>query len=250
VERPGDSEHDQSLPDPLRPCVCGHLVYDDRESRCPLCACQGHKPRLPTAGDHTDAALVSSRAGEAWRGPQPELSGPSRCCLLQQHTSAPNLCQRMILAGIAPATRSGSARPWAVPGAHSPRAGAGFPVRNPAGPGYPVRLWPPPPQLAGQADSRRHAAAVSAESRHLDLKRVQTEAASGLAASSEDNLRRHRPEPPSRRPAQPWQVTGVPGPRHQRHITTRVPVYQRLSRCVTASEWVTPVLLSVPAVKV
>jgi hypothetical protein len=83
-----------------------------------------------------------------------------------------------------------------------------------------------------------------------DLKRVQTEAASGLAASSEDSLRRHRPEPPRRRPAQPWQVTGVPGPRHQRRITTRVPVYQRVSRCVTASEWVTPVLLPVPAVKV
>ena len=193
MERPGDSERDQPQPDPSRSCVCGHRVYDDRESRCPLCACQEHKPRLPTAGDHTDAALVSSRAGVAWRGPQPELSGPSQCCLLQQHTAARNLCQRTLLVSIAPATRSGSARPWAVPGAHSPRAGAGIPgAGKSVGPGYPARLWPPPPQLAGQADRRRHAAAVSAESRHLDLKRVQTEAASGLTASGEDSLRRHR----------------------------------------------------------
>jgi hypothetical protein len=222
--------------------VCGHRVYDDQESRCPLCACQEHKPRLPTAGDHTDAALVSSRAGEAWRGPQPELSGPSRCCLLQQHTSARNLCQQTLLAGIAPATRSGSARPWAVPGRTQPPCGRGIPGagKSPPAPGIRPGCGRPRPSLpgvtdTGQADSRRHAAAVSAESRHLDLKRVQTEAASGLAASSEDSLRRHRPEPPSRRPAQPWQVTGVPGPRHQRHITKRVPVYQRVSRCVTTS---------------
>jgi putative transposase len=43
-----------------------------------------------------------------------------------------------------------------------------------------------------------------------------------------------------------WNPTG---PRHQRHITTRVPVYQRVSRCVTTSEWVTPVLLSVLAIR-
>jgi hypothetical protein len=136
-----------------------------------------------------------------------------------------------------PATRSGSARPWAVPGAHSPVRARAFPVPGiPGGPGYPPAVAAPAPACRA-GDTRRHAAAVSAEPRHLDLKRVQTEAASGLAASSEDSPRRHRPEPPRRRPAQPWQVTGVPGPPHQRHITTRVPVYQRVSRCVTASEW-------------
>jgi hypothetical protein len=39
-------ERCQSLQEPARSCVCGHQVYDDREPRCPLCACQDHRPRL------------------------------------------------------------------------------------------------------------------------------------------------------------------------------------------------------------
>ena len=108
----------------------------------------------------TSSRPAPARLGEAG---SPNCPRPSQCCLLQQHTAARNLCQRTLLASVAPATRSGGARPWAVPGAHSPRAGAtGYQRRGPPSARYPARLWPPSPQLAGQADIRRNVA-VSAE---------------------------------------------------------------------------------------
>ena len=214
-------------------------------ARCAPARSTGHGRRPPVIAP----ILPSSRPAQPRLGEARSPNYPGR--------PSAAFCNSTLLHGTCVSERSWPASPRqpvsVVPGrgpsrAHTaPVRARAFPVPGIAGPGYPARLWPPPPQLA---DVRRHAAAVSAEPRHLDLKRVQTEAASGLAASREDSLRRHRPEPPRRRPAQPWQVTGVPGPRHQRHITTRVPVYQRVSRCVTASEWVSPVLLLVPAVKV
>lgn len=68
-----------------------------------------------------------------------------------------NLCPRTLLASVTPATRCPrGARPWAVPGAHSPRAGATVPgAGNPVVPGHPARLWPSSPQLAGHVNIRR-----------------------------------------------------------------------------------------------
>lgn len=47
-------------------------VYDE-EPRCPLCACQEHKPRLLAAGDHSAPAAVSPGTGQGRKGVQPEL---------------------------------------------------------------------------------------------------------------------------------------------------------------------------------
>jgi hypothetical protein len=74
VTRPADNNDAPPLPSAPRSCACGHPVYDDQEPRCPLCACQEHKPRFPAVCDHSAPATVSPDAGEASTGPQPELS--------------------------------------------------------------------------------------------------------------------------------------------------------------------------------
>ena len=150
VTRATATTNDQIRPAASRSCTCGHPVYDDQESRCPLCACQEHKPRLPTAGEHTAPAPVSPGTGEAWRGPQPELSGAARCCLLQQHAAARNLCPRTLLASVTPAARCLRCPAVGRPGRTQPPCGRDRTRRResrrvrasgPAG--------PPLPQLAG-----------------------------------------------------------------------------------------------------
>lgn len=74
MTRPADNNDAPPLPSAPRSCACGHPVYDDQEPRCPLCACQEHKPRFPAVCDHSAPATVSPDAGEASTGPQPELS--------------------------------------------------------------------------------------------------------------------------------------------------------------------------------
>jgi len=55
--------------------------------------------------------------------------------------------------------------PWAIPGAHSPRAGViGPSTAIPVIPGHPARLWPSLPQLAGHVNIRRALLPVPAES--------------------------------------------------------------------------------------
>jgi hypothetical protein len=62
VTRPADTTDALLLVSAPRMCVCGHPVDDDQEPRCLLCACQEHKPRLPTAGDHSTPAAPAARA--------------------------------------------------------------------------------------------------------------------------------------------------------------------------------------------
>jgi hypothetical protein len=123
VTRPVGSTSDQILPAASRSCVCGHPVYDEQEPRCPLCACQEHKPRLLTAGDHSAPATVSPVTGDAWRGPQPELPGPSRRCLLRQHAAARNPRPRTLLAWVAPAARGQRCPAMGRPGRTQPPCG-------------------------------------------------------------------------------------------------------------------------------
>jgi hypothetical protein len=71
VTRPADNT-DALLPlSAPRMCVCGHPVFDDREPRCPLCACGEHKPRLVTLGDRSAPASVLS-------GPRKSITGTMR----------------------------------------------------------------------------------------------------------------------------------------------------------------------------
>jgi hypothetical protein len=166
VTRPADSTSAPPLLSAARSCVCGHPVYDDQEPRCPLCACQEHKPRFLTADYHSAPATVSPGTGEAWRGPQPGLSGPSRCCLCNSRPLPRKLCPRTLLASVTPAPRqpgARGARPWAVPGAHSPVRARPLPVpgiRRPRASGPAVAV------LAPACRARQypaHAAAVPAE---------------------------------------------------------------------------------------
>ena len=87
-----------------RLCACGHPVYDE-EPRCPLCACQEHRPRLSAAGDHGAPTAVSPATGEGWKGAQPELPRAARYRFLRRHAAARNLCPRTLSASVVPAAR-------------------------------------------------------------------------------------------------------------------------------------------------
>ncbi len=57
---------------------------------------------------------------------------------------------RTFLASVARQPAASGARPWPVPGAHSPREGATVPGRRgTAGSGLSARLWPPRPSESG-----------------------------------------------------------------------------------------------------
>ncbi|MGH3122753.1 MAG: ISKra4 family transposase [Streptosporangiaceae bacterium] len=64
VTRPADSMNDQILPAASRSCVCGHLVYDDQEPRCALCACRDHRPR-PSAAREQGSPFPAWHRGQA-----------------------------------------------------------------------------------------------------------------------------------------------------------------------------------------
>jgi hypothetical protein len=125
VTRPADNTDAPLLLPAPRSCVCGHPVYDE-DPKCPLCACQEHKPRQLTARDHSTSATAWSGVGEGRRGSQPELPG-GRQALPASATPAIR-CQRHPAVGRR--------------GAQSPRAGATVPG---AGPGHPARRWSPSP---------------------------------------------------------------------------------------------------------
>jgi hypothetical protein len=148
----------RSCPHNAHACVCGHSVYDNQETRCPLCACQEHRARLLlTAGDHsTPAAVPPGIAGE-WSGPQPELPGAVPVLPLQRRIAAPEAVSanaRRRASPRQPAARA--ARPWAVSGAHSPRAGATVPV--PAIPRRPRASGPAVAALAPACREREYPA--------------------------------------------------------------------------------------------
>jgi hypothetical protein len=54
VTRPADSTNNQILPAASRSCVCGHLVYDDQDLLCALCACRDHRPRSSGAREQAN----------------------------------------------------------------------------------------------------------------------------------------------------------------------------------------------------
>jgi hypothetical protein len=162
VTRPADSTSAPPILSAPRSCVCGHPVYDDQEPQCPLCACQEHKPRLLTADDHSAPATVSPGTGEAWSGPQPELSGAVSVLTafttagrwpgtLQQQAAAPEAVSADAPRRRHPATRFLRCPAVGRPGRTQPRAGV---TVNPVAPGHPARLWPPSPQLAGHVNIR------------------------------------------------------------------------------------------------
>jgi hypothetical protein len=163
-------------------------IYDDQEPRCPLCASQEHKPRLLTADDHSAPSTAPPGAGEAWRGPQPKLSGAVPLPLPVAPGRRPSRVH----------TAPVRARPFPVPAI-------------PVVPGYPARLWPPSPQLAGHVNVRRMLLRSPQSSPSLTRKRVQTEVPSGLAASSADHRRHRHPGVPCRCAAHPWQATSRSG---------------------------------------
>jgi hypothetical protein len=203
VTRPADSTSAPPLLSAPRSCVCGHPVYDDQEPRCPLCACQEHKPRFLTADYHSAPATVSPGTGEAWRGPPPRLSGPSRCCLCNSRPLPRKLCPRTLLASVTPATRCPRCPAVGRPGRTQPRAGATVAGSgNPSPPGIRPGCGRPRPSLPGTSISgaccRRPRGAPS-----FGLKRVQTEVPSGLAASSVGGSRQRHPETPCRYPVHP-----------------------------------------------
>lgn len=147
----------------------------------------------------------------------PNYRGPSRCCFLQQHATARNLCPRMFLASVTPATRCLRCPAVGRPGCTQPPCGRD---RSRAGksrrPRHPARLRPSSPQLAGHVNIRR----TLSGARCYD----PCEAPSGLAASSADSSRHRHPETLCRCPAHPWPVWGVSA---NDVSTIRVPVTSR-----------------------
>lgn len=122
---------------PLRARACAG-TRSATKTRCPLCACQEHKPRLPTADGHGAPAADSPGTGEPGRRPQPEL--PGAVLVLALRSSAP-LPEPVTVS--APRQRPlapdvGGARPWGCPGRTPLPCG-----RRP----YPAPAIPPSPGI-------------------------------------------------------------------------------------------------------
>jgi hypothetical protein len=228
VTRPADNTDALPLLSAPRLCVCGHPVYDDQEPRCPLCACQEHKRRLLTADDHSAPATAAPGTGEAWRGPQPKLSGAVPVLPSATARRGPGAVSANAIRQRHPAARGQRARPWAVPGAHSPCGRDRSRCRqSPSLPGIRPGCGRPRPHLPGTSIPA-HAAAVPAELPDLARKRAPTEVSSGLAASSADGKSAPPPKAPCRCPAHSWQATGPVWGVSATHISTiRVPVTSR-----------------------
>ena len=64
VTRPADPANDQIVPAASRSCVCGHLVYDDQDLLCALCACRDHRPRSSGAREQTNPSSAETRNEE------------------------------------------------------------------------------------------------------------------------------------------------------------------------------------------
>ena len=229
VTRPADNTSALPLLSAPRLCVCGHPVYDDQEPRCPLCACQEHKPRLLTAGDHSAPATAAPGTGEAWRGPQPELSGAVPVLPSATSRRSPGAVSANAIRQRHPAARGQRARPWAVPGARSPPCG-----RDRSRCRQSRRSRASGPAVAVLAPTCRarqypaHAAAVPVELPDLARKRAPTEVPSGLAASSADG--KSAPPPGSTLPLSRALLAGnrpVWGVSATDISTMRVPVTSR-----------------------
>ena len=184
VTRPADNTDALPLLSAPRLCVCGHPVYDDQEPRCPLCACQEHKPRLLAAGDHS-APAAAPGTGEA-QGSQPELSGTAACCPLQQHAAARELCPRTLSASVIPATRCQRRPALGCPGRTPPPCGHDRARRRESR--RPRASGPAVAALAPACRTRQHPAhaaavhAVPPEPLSLAPKRVRTVVPSGLTS--------------------------------------------------------------------
>lgn len=127
------------------------------------------------------------------------------------------------------------ARPWAVPGAQRPRAGATVPgAGNPAGAGHPAGLWPPSPQLAADVNIRRTLLASPRSPLASPQARTDGSAQRISVSNAAGSRRRYRthiaavPRIPGRQPA----CLGVT---RQRRLRPASAVYQRVALSVTAS---------------
>jgi hypothetical protein len=86
----------------------------------------------------------------------PNYPGPSRCCLLQQHAVARNLCPRTLLTSVTPVVRCQRCPAVGRPRRTQPPCGRDRSrCRHPVVPGHPARLWPSSPQPAGHVNIRR-----------------------------------------------------------------------------------------------
>jgi hypothetical protein len=124
----------------------------------------------------------------------------------------PGTCARERSSPASPRQPAASgARPWAVPGAHSPRAGATVPgAGNPAVPGHPARLWPSSPQLAAHVTIRR--TLLPSPRSPWPRPEPRTGGSAQRTCRFERRRSRHRhPEAHGRCPAHPWQATGRSG---------------------------------------
>jgi len=163
--------------------------------------------------------------------------GPSRCCLLQQHAAARDLCSRTLLTSVTPATRGQRCPAVGRPGRTQPPCGRDRTPRRAS-----RRPWASSPAVAVLAPACRarqhpaHAAAVPAEPLSLALKSVQTEVPSGLAASSAGGSRHRHPEARCRCPLIPSRQPAGLGRQRHRRIRGASAVYQQVARSVTTSE--------------
>ena len=104
---------------------------------CASCICRSSRLRQPVQryrSFETKAAGRAERAahrGMSSAARSPTYPGPSWRRLLQLNAVAQNLCSRALLPSVTTSTAGCGARPWAVPGAHSPSAGA-FPAAGPS----------------------------------------------------------------------------------------------------------------------
>jgi hypothetical protein len=150
VTRPADNTDAPLLPPAPHSCVCGHPVYDE-DPKCPLCACQEHKPRLLTTRDHSTPATAWPRADEARRGPQPELPRAPGAAFCNCTPLPGNPCPRTLLTSATPATRCKRRPAVGRPGRTQPPCGRDRTRRRQT-----RRPWASGPAVAALAPACRH----------------------------------------------------------------------------------------------
>lgn len=181
VTRPADNTDALPLLSAPRLCVCGHPVYDE-EPRCPLCACQEHRPRLSAAGDHGAPAAASPGTDEERKGAQPELPrGPPGTAFCDS-TPLPGTCARE------GSPLASSRQPLPAPPRCGPSRAHTAPVRARPDPPSGITSGPGIRPGCGRVCRARQCpprtAAVAARSPGVALKLLLTEVTSGFAASS------------------------------------------------------------------
>jgi hypothetical protein len=238
ADRDPASRH-REQPDPPGLCALLRVRGSLRRSRtrCPLCACQEHKPRFPTGCDHSTPATVSSGTGAAWRGPQPELPGavpalPSATGVTDTLEPVPANAPRQHHPGSPlPAIPSrGPSRAHTAPARARPGPAPGIP----AGSGHPARLRPFSPPLAGHVNIRRPLLLppwTPVASPGSAYRRLPSGLAASSAAAAGTATRKHIAAVqriPGRQPA------GL-GRQRQRRIHHGSAAYQQVSLSVMAS---------------